>query len=302
MTSIQSVSGPAVTESIRCADAHGHLWISKGVEQAPALDDERASLSELSSFAEAGGGLILDCQPGICGRDGSVLARLAASTTVTIVASTGFHLQKYYVGGTGPWSQSAEEAERVFRDELCHGLSEAPGVKAGSIKTAWGGTGGREDELLLAALDVAMSVGVGMTVHTEMGVGVERLATLIVDSGVAPNRVQLSHVDKRPDIGLHAELAHTGFVLGYDTFLRPKYEPETNVWPLIREMLERGLERNIAIGLDIVDGSMWQAAGGPGLRTIPGTIVPRLRREGASETAISAVTSGNICRVLGGEE
>ena len=208
MTSIQSVSGPAVTESIRCADAHGHLWISKGVEQAPALDDERASLSELSSFAEAGGGLILDCQPGICGRDGSVLARLAASTTVTIVASTGFHLQKYYVGGTGPWSQSAEEAERVFRDELCHGLSEAPGVKAGSIKTAWGGTGGREDELLLAALDVAMSVGVGMTVHTEMGVGVERLATLIVDSGVAPNRVQLSHVDKRPDIGLHADRAY----------------------------------------------------------------------------------------------
>ena len=302
MMSLETVTGSVQAASIGCADAHGHLWIGPGVFGAPVLDDEPAAAGELADFAAAGGGLVLDCQPGACGRNGSILARLAASGTVAVVASTGFHLPKYYASGAGPWGQTREQAERIFRDEVCDGLLEAPGLKAGSIKTAWTGSGGPEVELMLAALSVARETGTGVTVHTEMGQHVEDLAVLIVDSGVPPGRVQLSHVDKRVDTTLHVELARTGFVLGYDTFLRPKYSPEKNVWPLLRFMLEEGLDRQIAIGLDIVDQTLWQVKGGPGLRAIPGILVPRLLSEGATEASVQAMSAGNICRVLAGEE
>jgi hypothetical protein len=43
----------------------------------------------------------------------------------------------------------------------------------------------------------------------------------------------MCHVDKRPDVGLHRELARAGVLLGYDTFGRPKYNPDQGVWQLI---------------------------------------------------------------------
>jgi phosphotriesterase-related protein len=230
-----------------------------------------------------------------------VLRRLALQSPLAIVASTGFHLRKYYQPGEGPWYLGAEAAETLFRAEVCDGLAESPRVTAGSIKTAWTGTGGKEEELMRAALSVARATGTGVTVHTEMGERVEELAQLIVESGVSPARVQISHVDKRPDQQLHFDLARKGFVLGYDTFLRPRYDPETGVWPLLATMLERGLHRHVAIGLDIVDRALWHASGGPGLQAIPQVIVPRLRSKGAGEAAIQDMVAGNICRVLGAE-
>ena len=227
--------------------------------------------------------------------------RLALESPVAIVASTGFHLRKYYAPGEGPWYLGAEAAETLFRGEVCDGLAESPGVAAGSIKTAWTGTGGKEKELMRAALSAARATGTGVTVHTEMGERVEDLALLIVESGVSPARVQISHVDKRPDQQLHFDLARAGFILGYDTFLRPKYGPETGVWPLLAAMMAQGLHRHVAIGLDIVDRTLWHASGGPGLRTIPQTIIPRLRSLGAGEAEIQDMVAGNICRVLGGE-
>jgi 5-phospho-D-xylono-1,4-lactonase len=302
MTTLRAVTGPIDSESIRCAEAHGHLWIERGVDGGPVLDDESASAAELADFASHGGGLVLDCQPGSCGRDGRILSRLASSSSVAIVASTGFHLQKYYGLGCGPWYAGVDVAESVFRSEVCEGLPEAPEVRAGSIKTAWTGAGGDEEGLMIAALSVARATGTGVTVHTEKGERIEELAALIEGSGLSPGRIQLSHVDKRPDPQLHFALARSGFVLGYDTFLRPKYEPERTAWPLLRAMLAEGLHRHVAIGLDVVDRAIWHVDGGPGLRSITEVIVPRLRSEGATEAAIEAMVAGNICRVLGGDE
>lgn len=301
MTTLRAVTGPVDSASIACADAHGHLWIEPGVDASPVLDDENASAAELVDFASEGGGMVVDCQPGLCGRDARILSRLSSSCSVAVIASTGFHLRKYYSHGCGPWHVGGDIAESLFRQEMCEGLSEAADVKAGSIKTAWTGSGGEEKDLMVAALSVARTTGTGVTVHTERGDRVEELAALIVDCRVSPSRVQLSHVDKRPEPQLHFDLARAGFVLGYDTFLRPQYEPEKGVWPLLSAMLEEGLYRHVAIGLDIVDRALWHVCGGPGLRAIPEVIVPRLRSEGASEAAIKAMVAGNICRVLGGE-
>lgn len=220
MPHVTTVTGPLAADAVGVAEAHGHLWIDAPVAGAQALTDEQAAAAELALFNAAGGTLVVDCQPGGCGRDGRVLARLSAQSGVAVVAATGFHLRRYYTMAPGPWTLGGEDAARAFARELTEGLAEAPGIRAGVVKAAWTGEGGRGEDLMRAALTAAQVTDRGLIVHTEAGARVEALPRLVEEVGVAPGRVHLSHVDKRSDAGLHHELARAGYMLGYDTFLR----------------------------------------------------------------------------------
>lgn len=295
---IRSVSGWITCEDVRVADAHCHLWITAAVPDSPQLGDETAAKAELLDFASKGGSLVLDCQPGSAGRNSNVLLRLARATSVKIVASTGFHLRRYYGTDLGPWSMDADGARRFFLQELCTSTVESASVRAGAVKAAWTGKGQDEIVLMEAAAHAAREVGVGLTVHTERGRSVERLVPLLDRWGMRPGKVQLSHLDKRPDRGLHAELARAGYVLGYDTFLRPNYAPEKNVWPLLDWMIDAGLWMKIAIGLDLVDCAMWRVKGGHGLRALALDIAGRLDRAGVDSEVVHALMAGNIVNLL----
>ena len=138
MTSmIASVTGPLPAEDVAGADAHCHLWIRPAVPDSPVVDDQATAVDELKDFRGAGGNLVLDCQPGMTGRDGKVLAHMATAAGISVVASTGFHLIRYYKQGTGPWSMNDDQAARCFLGELTSGMEEAPEVRAGCIKSAW---------------------------------------------------------------------------------------------------------------------------------------------------------------------
>ena len=253
--------------------------------------------AELASFRDAGGALVVDCQPGGAGRDGAALARISRTAGVPVVASTGFHLRRYHAGGP-PWSDVAAARER-FERELGEGLDEAPETRAGIVKSAWTGEDPEEAELVRAAVAAANAHDRGLVVHTEPEGPLDPLVETLRDAGAAAGRVQLSHIDKRPDAGLHRELAAAGHVLGYDTFLRPKYRPDERVWPLLQAMLEDGGEERITIGLDLVEPSAWTTGGGPGLRAIADEVIPRLRAIGAGDHAVARLTRDNALAVLG---
>jgi len=300
MPEMTTVCGRRSAEAVGLADAHAHLWIAPGVHGAPVLNDEAMALAEIADFATVGGSLLIDCQPGTCGRDGRILARLSRSTGVMIVAATGFHLARYYAEGAGPWALDADAAFELFVRELSHGLEEAPDVRAGVVKTAWTGQGGHEKGLMGAALAAAGEAHCGVVVHTEAGRAVEGLVRLVEDCRFAPHRVQFSHIDKRSDHALHHDLAAAGYLLGYDTFLRPKYHPECGVWPLLHDLIAAGFSRQITLGLDLVDSVSWYTRGGPGLRWLGTEAAARLGRDGVDDTSIRALLGGNVARLLGG--
>lgn len=277
------------------------MWIDSRVPDGPRLADREAALGELRAFREAGGTAVVDCQPGGCGRDGRVLAELAAASGVRVVASTGFHLERYYPDGAAPHGRDPDELEAEWRAELERGLAEAPDVRAGSVKCAWTDGGGRERALVAAGAAAAAAAGAAMVIHTERGAAVEALAELLLETPQPPGRTQVSHVDKRPDAGLHAELARAGFVLGYDAFLRPKYDPERGTWRLLGALAGEGLHANVTAGLDLVSAGDWSVGGGAGLPALPGTIAPRLRAE-LGEGAAAAICGANAMRVFDGAE
>jgi 5-phospho-D-xylono-1,4-lactonase len=149
-----------------------------------------------------------------------------------------------------------------------------------------------------AAFAAARGAGAAIVVHTERGRATEGLAALADETGVDPGSVQISHIDKRPDRDLHRSLAGAGFVLGFDTFARPKYQPDGRAWPLLLGLVEDGLASRVTLGLDLADAGGWSVRGGPGLRLLA-ALAGRLEAAGVDEADVRALAGQNALRLVG---
>ncbi len=153
--------------------------------------------------------------------------------------------------------------------------------------------------LFEAAAAAAQATGCAIEMHTEHGAAVEDWLGFFVRQGLSPQRLVFCHVDKRPDFALHRDLAAAGVMLEYDTFFRPKYEPEANVWRLLPRMIAAGLASSVALASDAAFPEMWSRLGGtPGLPAFITQIRARLEGLGAAPETIRALMGGNIAARL----
>lgn len=306
---IKTVLGDRNYAEMGITDAHNHVWID-AIEDSdpfsPVLNDFDAVSSELKQYAYSGGKSLLDCQPGGCGRDGRILQRLSLDTGVNIVACTGFHRKKYYPPGYWLFTASETTIADKFISELTTGLEETLSLpeasKAGFIKLAleslWEET---PQNALAAAAEAARQSGALIEIHTEKGALAEQAVAYFERRGLKPAQLVLCHMDKQPDFNLHAELCTHGVMVEYDTFFRPKYNPEQNLWPLILRMENAGLSDRIALATDMAEKEMYKTIGnGPGLARLPGEIKQKLADFGIQPSSITNMLGGNIARRLAG--
>ena len=304
-----AVQGPIPYERLGITDAHNHMWIEPvpGADPSgPVLNQFNIVLKELVDYREKGGETQLDCQPEGCGRDGNQLLALSKESKVNIIACTGFHRKKYYPQNHWLWGLRAQKICDFLCSELEQGLFETletpSPVKAGFVKIALESSW---SDCPQAALEGAASAAYKskalMEIHTEEGALAEKACVYFTDLGVIPNQLVLCHMDKRPDLGLHKELAHLGVLLEYDTFYRPKYNPSENLWPLIEQMVSAGLSDRVALATDMAEGELYHFIGyGAGLASFPGEIQDQLNEKGFPETARKQMMGGNIARRLAG--
>lgn len=311
MKGVQTVCGPISKDRVGLVDAHGHVWIDQVANPVriggPILNNYSAIMAELQAFRQAGGCTIIDCQPGGCGRNAQRLVKLAKDTGVQIVAVTGFHLRHYYPVDHWLWSTTEDTASQLFIRELAQSVAEAKSIeepiRAGIIKVALPEEPDyRVRSLMRAAAVASKETSCALLFHTERGVWAENISTFFDVLGVSPDCMIICHMDKRPDIGLHVELARAGFLLEYDTFLREKYDPEKNLWPLIEEMVSRGLDSSICIGLDAAQPDQWTFGGGPGLVSLPRMILNRLINIGLPQEVIQRISGINLSNRLSIQE
>jgi phosphotriesterase-related protein len=156
-------------------------------------------------------------------------------------------------------------------------------------------------EAVEGAAEAALRSAALMEIHTEKGALAEKACIYFLDRGLAPAQLVLCHMDKRPDLGLHKELARLGVLLEYDTFYRPKYEPQARLWPLLVRMAEAGLAGHVALATDMAEAELYRSlGGGPGLASLPGEIRKQLGQRGIPEAAQQQMLGGNIARRLAG--
>jgi phosphotriesterase-related protein len=265
---IQTVSAIIPANNLGMVDAHVHIW-AKSKEHITeksflAADDFQLIKKNLLDFKKSGGDLVVDCTPYGCGRDGNKLYELFSETGVEIVCVTGFHRREYYLSSLGIWDFNLEEASSFFQEEITEGLTETLNIdrriKPGLIKIPFlGFFDGAYKILTDAAIFAATQTGIPLLIHTEQGLNVEWFSDYLEEKGIKPQKVVLSHMDKRPDIKLHEKLAAKGYYLEYDTFLREKYNPEKYTYNLIDSMVKSGFGDSIMVGSDIFNNNMWES-------------------------------------------
>jgi len=306
---VKTVQGPVSYEQLGITDAHNHVWIGAvpGIApDSPLLDQYNLVRKELIAYHQRGGGTILDCQPGGCGRDGNKLLDLSKASSVNILACTGFHHKRYYPGDYWLWGASTQEIDDYLCSELEQGLTETlttpSTVRAGFIKIALESTWADCPQATLeGAAAAAYKTKALLAIHTEKGTLAEKACIYFTDMGLLPHQLMLCHMDKRPDISLHKALASFGVLLEYDTFYRPKYNPAVNLWPLIEQMAGAGFTNRIALATDMAEAALYHnIGGGPGLESLPGEIQDTLKQKGYPEAAILQMLGGNIARWLAG--
>jgi predicted metal-dependent phosphotriesterase family hydrolase len=284
-------------------DAHNHIWISKmpGVQPgSPFLDQYDPILQELKEYYAAGGRGIIDCQPVGCGRDANKLESLSKQSKVQIICCTGFHRRCYYPPDSLIWKLNLETLSDLYYQELQICLTETSKnempIRAGFIKVAFETSLQNTPQIQLeAATLAALKSGSAIEAHTEKGADAENIVKYFLDAGLSAQKIVLCHIDKRPELSLHRDLAKEGILLEYDTFFRPKYLPEKNLWPLLNQMIKDGFEDAVALATDMAEAQSWNLLGsGPGLIGICKQIKNRLEQEAYPKKTIEKILNRNI--------
>ncbi len=303
---VMTVTGPMSAAELGVTDAHDHLLMSSPAMRGQELDDVERTIDEVRAARGSGIRSIVELTPIGLGRRPELLRRVSATAGLPIIAATGFHRDVHYP--SGHWALEAPVdllAERVTRDLLegmhpsdWEGNAPLDTARAGVIKTgaSYHHISSAERRRLVAAAIGSRASGAAIVVHAEIGTCGHEIVALLEGEGVPTHRVVLAHMDRNPDAELHAELAARGVTLVYDTVGRIKYRPDSALLDLIAEMVAAGHGERLLVGLDLGSREYFAAyGGGPGLRYLMDTFVPRLRRR-IGEAATDAILVANPAR------
>ncbi|MFZ0014050.1 MAG: aryldialkylphosphatase [Acidimicrobiia bacterium] len=285
---IRTIGGDLPTGLIGPTYVHEHLIIDTPLVAAtmphihlPSVEEARA---EVETCVAAGVRTMVDAMPAASGRDPERLARISITTGMRVVAATGLHTERYYDGVAWARDESAEQLAARFIADIEVGIDrhdylgdrvERTEARAGIVKVAMlaDDLSARDQRLFEAGAMTATTTGVPILTHAEAGRGGLRQIETLLGHGISPDRIALSHTDKRADNRYHGAMLETGVFLCYDQGLR---EPE-QTWRLVDEMVLAGHEGQLLMGTDGARRSLWSTLGGsPGLASLYRTAVDRL--------------------------
>ena len=277
---VRTVLGDLPAAELGVTYAHEHLVIDGGrpVEMSPDFllaDLDRLS-REVTSAREAGLGAAVDAMPADCGRNPAKLAELSRRSGVHVIAATGLHHEKFY--GPSHWSTRASEEELadLFVADVEEGIDERDyggpivrrtDVRAGIVKVGGSevGPSARDVPIFRAAALAHARTGVPVHTHCEAGTGAIDQIRLLIDAGVAGDRISLSHVDKVVDRGYHRDLFASGAFAVYDQAFRWGDRPNGTL-QLLEWAAEDGHLSQVMLGMDAARQGYYRAFGGePGL-------------------------------------
>lgn len=271
MKYVQTVLGSIPAIELGVCDSHAHVIIDHPYTRHRFPDYDLPSvdyaIQELAVYAQKGGKAMVDAMPGNCGRCVLKLAEISKRTSVHLIASTGFHLDRYYSPGSCGGELSEKEMMKRMLQEIEEGIHEDGNItnhKAGVIKIAmeekWRL---REEKIFRAASQVHRQTGISILTHTENGKAALEQVELFQKEGVNLQKVVLSHTDRQPDVGYHREILSTGVGVEYDSGFRWKVGNPTA--DLVIELKEKYGDQ-ILLGMDAARACYWKSYGGtPGL-------------------------------------
>lgn len=307
MTEIMTVHGPITPDQLGVTDYHEHLYVEPpswlhSRDPDFALDSVEKSAEELKTFAAAGGRTLCELTAVDFGRNvGKIRAIADRVPEVNVIMTAGYNRPHYM----GRWAHSVSEADMI-RDTVRDCLVGIDGteIKAGIIKcgTEYNNFNDIAQKLVRVAAAAHKETDRPVITHTTAGTMGYEQSGLLIEKGVAAHRIALSHMDRNLDLPDHKRIAGLGVYLGYDSFGKSKYGPESRRIAALREMIDSGHGERLLIGNDLGRPSYWRAyGGGPGLDYVLTDFRKRLLAEGFTEAELTMLLVDNPRRFFAGE-
>jgi predicted metal-dependent phosphotriesterase family hydrolase len=305
---VVTVTGPRDAATLGVIDAHDHLLMDSPGMPGAGFTDVGRSIEEARDGLASGISTLVDMTPIGLGRDPAGLRAISEATGLAIIAASGFHRDSHYPADSWVHQAPVEQlCDRVVTD-LTVGMHPRDWLdpslpldeaRAGAIKggASYHHISRSEHRRLEAIAGASAATGAAILVHTEIGTAAHEIIDLLESAGATTDRIALAHLDRNPDWELHAEVAARGVTLEYDTAGRTKYHPDSVVLDLIERVAAAGHLDRLVLGLDLGSRDYLRAyEGGPGLRYLMATFVPRLRRRIGDE-ATARILETNPARL-----
>lgn len=291
---------------------HEHLIIDSPLVEGrwphihlPSVDE---GVDEVRTCIRSGVRTMVDAMPAASGRKIERLGRISILTGMRVVASTGLHTDRYYEDVGWTREETPEQlADRFIADievgidrhDYLENETDRTDLRAGLVKVGalTEDLSDRDRRLFEAAAMTTLSTGVPVLTHTEAGLGGVNQITELLELGVDPQRIALSHTDKISEPAYHEEMLSTGVNLCYDQALRWTGENQTAF--LIAEMVAAGFVGQLMVGTDGARRSLWSTLGGtPGLAWLHEGFVELLADRGLDQSQIDRIFVENPARYL----
>lgn len=311
---IVTVLGEIPPAELGPTDCHEHLLIRGGLpivlEPDFALDSVDAAVAEVGEFLAAGGAALVDCMPLGVGRDARGLVEIASRTGATIIATTGFHKDRYYAADHWVHGYGVDQIAELLVAEFTDGL-EVSGyggplvsrldARPGAIKVATSGPSPTATELKLveAVGHAQVRTGLPVLTHTDDAGSADVQLSVLTAAGVPPSSIVFGHMDRHASVDQLAALCATGASVCLDWMGRHDRRPDEFIADLVAELGSRGHLGHVVLGQDLARRAYWHAyGGGPGLVNLMESFPALLRKAGLTDDHIRRVLVDNPRRVL----
>lgn len=272
-----------------------------------ALDDEPLAISELLAFRNAGGQTVVDPTCRGIGRNPEALVRISAATGLNIVMGSGYYLQTSHPPELKRLSIDGVADEIVA--EAHEGVGKT-GVKIGLIGEI--GVSGdftpEEEKSLRGAARAQKRTQLPLMVHLPAWYRhAHRVLDIVGEEGGDLRHTILCHMNPSGgDVDYQTSLAARGAFIEYDMLGMDYWYADQQVQcpsdednaRAIAGLIKNGFGDRLLLSHDVFIKMMLSHYGGFGYAYILKHFVPRLRRHGVGENAITSMLINNPAQVF----
>lgn len=303
MGTIQTVLGPIRSDQLGRCLPHEHAicdFAPDGSGGDHLLNEPELIADELALFRAAGGTSIVEVTPRDLGRDPVALQEISRRSGVQIVMGTGWYRKAYYPDRLDRTTTDALAEEMVA--ELTTGVGDT-GILAGLIGELGvdrDHVSAVEERVHRAAARAAVAAGCTVSTHSSMfPVGLAQL-DLLVEEGMAPQRVVIGHADTYLDATYHEEVLSRGAYLQFDTCGREHMNPDARRAVALMRLVRGGWLERLLVSSDRCLRSDLVAFNGPGYAHVLQRFRDRLDVLGLTAEEFDVITIDNPARMLTG--
>jgi phosphotriesterase-related protein len=256
MASVETVGGRIDAEEMGLTLIHEHFFSSDealSVQWPHVRDHEREySLALESAEAVKRHGVTTVGEPTamLLGRDVHALARLASDTGLQLVTCTGIysydHLPQFLV------NRSEDYIAGLFVHDIEQGI-QGTEIKAAFIKCAADepGVNERIEKIHRAAARASLRTGAPIMAHSRPASNTgPRQVEILLEEGVAPEKIQIAHTGDTDDLDYIERLLETGVYIGMDRYGIDVFLPTERRNATVLELLGRGYAERMFLSQD----------------------------------------------------